>query len=59
VAFFPEGNSIAYVTYPEGILWKANGDAGRHLDFVPFVMAQIDQFIRSMKRRISWAASVA
>jgi len=26
VAFSPDGNSVAYVTFPEGILWKAKRD---------------------------------
>ena len=26
VAFAPDGNSLAYVTFPEGILWRANRD---------------------------------
>jgi DNA-binding winged helix-turn-helix (wHTH) protein/Tol biopolymer transport system component len=26
VAFTPDGKTLAYVTYPEGILWKANAD---------------------------------
>jgi Tol biopolymer transport system component/DNA-binding winged helix-turn-helix (wHTH) protein len=26
VAFSRDGKSVAYVTYPDGILWKANGD---------------------------------
>ncbi len=26
VTFSPDGNSLAYVTFPEGILWRANRD---------------------------------
>lgn len=28
VAFSPDGNSVAYVTFPEGVLWKADRDGG-------------------------------
>ncbi len=28
LSFSPDGKSIAYVTYPEGILWRANRDGG-------------------------------
>ena len=31
VSFSPDGNSVAYVAYPEGTLWKANRDGSNRL----------------------------
>jgi DNA-binding winged helix-turn-helix (wHTH) protein/Tol biopolymer transport system component len=31
VSFSPDGNSVAYVLYPEGSLWKANRDGGNRV----------------------------
>ncbi len=32
VSFSPDGNSVAYVTYPEGILWQANRDGSNRVE---------------------------
>ena len=31
LAFSPDGKSVAYVTFPEGILWRANADGGEEV----------------------------
>jgi serine/threonine protein kinase len=42
LAFSPDGKSVAYVTYPEGILWKANRDGtGRMQLTVPPVYPKL------------------
>ena len=35
VAFSPDGNSVAYVAYPEGTLWKADGDGSNRMQLTP------------------------